>query len=127
MQRRRSSGRRSRLIVVGDGPLLPTLSDLAAALQVSPFVHLLGARRDVPDVLNALDAFVLCSDMEGLPLVIPEAMATGLPVVSTRVGGIPNVIDDGVTGFLVPPGAEEALRDRIAMLQGRSGAGPCLR
>ena len=96
---------------------MSTLSDLAADLRVSPFVHLLGSRRDVSDVLNAFDAFVLCSDLEGHPLAITEAMATALPVISTRVGGIPNVIEDGVTGFLVPPGAEEALRDRIAMLR----------
>ena len=107
----------TRLVVAGDGPLLPSLSELAGALGVGAFVHLLGARRDVPDVLNALDAFVLCSDTEGLPLVIPEAMASGLPVVSTRVGGVPGVVDEGRTGFLVPPGDEEALRGRLAMLR----------
>jgi glycosyltransferase involved in cell wall biosynthesis len=107
----------SRLVVAGDGPLLPMLSELAAELRVSPFVHLLGVRRDVPDVLNALDAFVLCSNTEGLPLAIPEAMATGLPIVSTRVGGVPNVIEEGATGFLVPIGDEEGLRGRLAMLQ----------
>ncbi|HEY6005026.1 MAG TPA: glycosyltransferase [Anaeromyxobacter sp.] len=108
---------RSHLVVAGDGPLLQSLSDLAAALGVAPFVHLLGVRRDVPDVLNALDVFVLCSNTEGLPLAIPEAMATGLPVVSTRVGGVPNVIEEGVTGFLVPVGSEEALRGRLTALE----------
>ena len=109
-------GPKTRLIVAGDGPLLPALSEQAAALGVAPFVHLLGPRRDVPDVLNALDAFVLSSNTEGLPLVIPEAMATGLPVVSTSVGGIPTVIDEGQTGFLIAVGDEQALRDRVARL-----------
>jgi glycosyltransferase involved in cell wall biosynthesis len=109
-------GPKVRLVVAGDGPLLPSLSELGTSLGVAPFVHLLGVRHDVPDVLNALDAFVLCSNTEGLPLAIPEAMATGLPVVSTRVGGIPTVIDEGRTGFLVPTGDEAALRDRVERL-----------
>lgn len=98
-------GRGTHLVLAGDGPLLPVLSELASALGIAEFVHFLGARGDVPEVLNALDTFVLCSDLEGLPLVIPEAMATGLPVVATRVGGIPTVID------------EAALRDRVARLR----------
>ncbi len=106
------------VVVAGDGPLLPALSELAGQLGVSAFARFLGARRDVPDVLNALDAFVLSSSTEGLPLVIPEAMATGLPVVATSVGGIPTVIDEGQTGFLVPAGDETALRDRVARLRG---------
>ena len=110
-------GSLAHLVVAGDGPLRTALSELAAALGVSPYVHFLGARGDVPDVLNALDAFVLSSSTEGLPLVVPEAMATGLPVVSTRVGGIPTVIDDGETGYLVPAGDEEALRRRLALLK----------
>lgn len=110
-------GDRTRLLVAGDGPMMPALSRLAAALGVAPFVHLLGARRDVPDLLNALDAFALSSDSEGLPLVIPEAMATGLPVVSTRVGGVQDVLEEGLTGFMVPAGDEAGLRERIARLR----------
>jgi len=72
----------------------------------------------VPDVLNALDVFVMSSSTEGLPLVVLEAMATGLPVVSTSVGGIPDVLDEGQTGFLVPSEDEAALRERIAALHG---------
>src|SRR5262249_25790930 len=91
-------------------------TELAASLQITRFAHLLGARRDVPAVLNALDVLVMSSDTEGLPLVVLEAMATALPVVSTSVGGIPNVIDEGQTGLLVPAGDEAALRDRLARL-----------
>ena len=109
-------GPKTRLIVAGDGPLLPGLKELAAQLGVAGFAHLLGVRRDVPDVLNALDVFAMSSDTEGLPLGVLEAMATGLPVVSTSVGGIPNVIDDGQTGFLVPVEDEAALRARVSQL-----------
>jgi glycosyltransferase involved in cell wall biosynthesis len=109
-------GPAARLIVAGDGPLLPELTAQVAALGVADYVHLLGVRRDVPDVLNALDAFALSSDTEGLPLVVLEAMATGLPVISTRVGGVPTVLDDGQTGILVDVGDAAALRDRAAAL-----------
>jgi glycosyltransferase involved in cell wall biosynthesis len=105
-----------RLIVAGDGPLLPALSELARTLGITGFVHLLGARSDVPEILNALDVFAMSSTTEGLPLVVLEAMATSLPVVSTSAGGIATVIDDGQTGFLVPVGDEAALRDRVATL-----------
>jgi glycosyltransferase involved in cell wall biosynthesis len=109
-------GPKTRLVIAGDGPLLPDLTALVSQLGVTRFVHLLGARRDVPDVLNALDVFVLSSTTEGLPLVVLEAMATGVPVLSTSVGGVPNVLEEGQTGFLVPVGDEQALRDRAAKL-----------
>src|SRR5262249_11545358 len=99
-----------------------SLAGLAETAGASRFVHLLGARDDVPAVLNALDVFVLSSSTEGLPLVIPEAMMTALPVVATAVGGVPTVVDEGVTGCLVPPGDEALLRDRLARLQGDPSA-----
>jgi glycosyltransferase involved in cell wall biosynthesis len=105
-----------RLVIAGDGPLLPELRALTASLGSATYVHLLGVRRDVPDILNALDVFAMSSNIEGLPLVLLEAMATGLPVVSTRTGGIPNVVVEGDTGFLVPVGDEAALRARVAAL-----------
>jgi len=107
----------ARLVIAGDGPLRAELTELVKTLGVGSFIHLLGARRDVPDVLNALDAFVMSSDTEGLPLVVLEAMATGLPVLSTAVGGIPTVLDQGQTGFLVPAGDEAALRERARQLR----------
>lgn len=110
-------GATSRLVVAGDGPLLEPLRDLARTLGVERWVHLLGARTDVPDVLNALDVFVLSSSTEGLPLVVPEAMATGLAVVAARVGGIPTVIEEGRTGYLVPSGDVDTLRARLAGLR----------
>jgi glycosyltransferase involved in cell wall biosynthesis len=108
---------RTRLVIAGDGALRQALGELATALGASDRIRFLGARRDVPRVLCALDAFALSSDSEGLPLVIPEAMATGLPVVATSVGGVPDVLDDGRTGFLVPAGDEAALRAQLARLR----------
>lgn len=110
-------GQSARLVVAGDGPLLPELTRLAASLQITGFAHLLGVRRDVPDLLNALDVFALTSDTEGLPLVVLEAMATGLPVLSTRCGGVPDVLDEGETGYLVPIGDAAALRARASTLR----------
>jgi glycosyltransferase involved in cell wall biosynthesis len=75
-----------------------------------------GRRLDVPRLVHAFDVFVLSSTSEGLPLVVPEAMAAGLPVVSTAVGGIPSVIDEGETGLLVPV-EEQALRAALAKLE----------
>ena len=71
----------------------------------------------MPSLLAALDAFALSSRMEGLPLCALEAMAAGLPVVATAVGGLPGLIQDGVTGFLVPAGDELALRARLGALR----------
>lgn len=112
-------GPATRLVIAGDGPLLPQLREQAAALPAaqSAAAHLLGVRRDAPAVLNAFDVLAMSSDTEGLPLVLLEAMATGLPVVSTAVGGIPNVLEEGATGLLVPAGDEAGLRDRLAQLQ----------
>lgn len=104
------------LVIVGDGP---ERDALRARVDRSPgreYVHLLGNRDDVESVLAAFDAFALTSRTEGLPLVLLEAMATGLPVVSTAVGGIPDLLKDGVTGFLVPAGEREPLADRLRLL-----------
>jgi len=110
-------GPEARLIVAGDGPLMADLTQLAESLGIARFAHLLGVRRDVPDILNALDVFALTSDTEGLPLVVLEAMASGLPVLSTRAGGVPNVLDEGDTGYLVAIGDEAALRARAVRLR----------
>jgi glycosyltransferase involved in cell wall biosynthesis len=101
-----------QLIIAGDGPAMDALRTHVDGIEGRRFVHLLGARRDVPRVLAALDCFALPSNSEGLPLVIPEAMACALPVVATSVGGVPKVVDETV-GFLVPAGDERALRDRL--------------
>ena len=74
-----------------------------AAAGATDAVHLLGERSDVPELLAALDLFVLASHSEGTPTVVMEAMAAGLPVVVTRVGGTAEIVEDGIDGLLVPP------------------------
>ena len=92
------------LLVVGDGPLRDVLERQAANLGLSARVRFLGVRRDLGNILAATDVFVMPSFWEGLPLAMVLAMGAGLPVVATRVAGIPEVVQDGVTGLLVPPG-----------------------
>ena len=79
-------------------------------------VLLLGLRRDVADVLAALDVVAFSSDREGTPLAVMEAMASGKPIVATRVGGVPDLVEDGVHGLLVPRRDSRALADSIARL-----------
>jgi sugar transferase (PEP-CTERM/EpsH1 system associated) len=107
--------REARLVVAGDGPCRGELEGTVAALGLGDRVQLLGARRDVPVVLAALDVFVLPSIGEGMSNTVLEAMASGLPVVATRVGGNPELVEPGVNGCLVPAGDERALAEAIAM------------
>lgn len=99
----------ARLLVVGDGPERARLESLAGE-----GVIFLGDRADVPEILRALDLFVLSSRNEGVSNTILEAMATGLPVVATRVGGNPELVKDGQTGTLVPTGDPVALAQALA-------------
>jgi glycosyltransferase involved in cell wall biosynthesis len=110
-------GERCHLVIAGGGSLERATAELAEALGVSAFTHLTGPTDAVARVLAGLDVFALSSKTEGLPLVIPEAMATELPVVATAVGGVPKVVVEGETGLLVPAGDEPALRDAIARLR----------
>lgn len=105
----------SFLILAGDGELRESLLALADRLNVGDHVYFLGFRRDIPDILKALDVFVLPSLREGLPLVLLEAMASGLPVVVSAVGGIPEVVGDGDFGLLVDPHNSESLA--VAMVR----------
>ncbi len=92
----------TRLVIIGDGPARATLEAEVAKLPDPRRVILTGRRMDVPQLVHAFDTFALSSILEGLPLVVPEAMAAGLPIVTTSVGGLPDVIDEGHTGLLVP-------------------------
>ena len=114
---------RLRMVVAGDGPDRPAVQALARELGVTDRVHLLGDRMDVPDILAALDVAVLCSDYEGIPLALLEYMDAARPIVATRVGGIPELIEDGVEGLLVPPRDPPALAQAIlALLRDRERA-----
>jgi len=92
-----------RLAVVGDGEQRAELAGLAAARRLGQGVLFLGARSDVAELLAGADVYVHPSHFEALPTSILEAMATGLPVVATNVGGVPEIVADGRSGLLVPP------------------------
>jgi glycosyltransferase involved in cell wall biosynthesis len=100
---------RAHLLLVGHGELRPELERQIDALRQRERIHLLGVRSDIPEVLNAADVFVLSSDWEGNPLSVMEAMASGTPVISTAVGGVPELVEDGESGMLVPQGDAQAL------------------
>jgi glycosyltransferase involved in cell wall biosynthesis len=97
------------LVLAGEGGQRRALEEEAGRLGVADRVEFLGQRRDVARVLAALDLFVQPSLYEGFGLSLLEAMAAGLPVVASRVGGIPEIVDDGESGVLVPPGDPDAL------------------
>lgn len=103
------------LVIAGDGPCREELTRLAEALGVEGRVRMLGDCRDVPGVLAALDIFVLPSIAEGMSNTILEAMASALPVVATRVGGNPELVEDHVTGRLVVSRDPKALAEVMAV------------
>ncbi len=107
-----------RLLVVGDGPLRPGLEKMASELGMMDTGTALfaGTRTDVARMLSAMDVFVLPSLKEALPIAVLEAMAMCLPVVTTRVGGVPEIAQDGTTALLVPPGDRSALKYALLRL-----------
>ena len=120
----------SHLLLVGDGPLLRVLHDLALDLGISDSVHFAGYHPDSAPFLQTMDVFALTSRSEGMPQALLEALVVGLPVIATRVGGIPEIIENGRTGLLFDSGEEVALtaglcelltnRDR-ALAMGQAG------
>ena len=98
-----------RLMIVGDGPLYQNLCDKIAALGLSEYTWMPGDRADIPELLRLMDVFVLPSLGEGISNTLLEAMATGLPLIATQVGGNPELITEGVNGCLVPVGDVMAL------------------
>lgn len=106
-------GFHSQLVIVGEGPEKETLMQMVKNLGLGGNVHFCGFREDINNVYQSLDMLVLPSRHEGIPLVMLEAMAQGVPIVATRVGGIPEVITDGVQGLLSTPENPETLADRI--------------
>jgi glycosyltransferase involved in cell wall biosynthesis len=105
-----------RLVLVGEGPEQHAIQDLVRQRRVEKFVRFLGLRSDVARLLSAGDLFLLTSVSEGIPLTLIEAMAAGLPVVSTRVGGVAEVVEDGRTALLAPSGHDGLLAENILRL-----------
>jgi glycosyltransferase involved in cell wall biosynthesis len=98
-----------RLLLVGDGAERPRLEQLTRELKIEKHVEFLGERQDVPDLLAQAGFYVSSSKTEGISLTLLEAMAVGLPIVTTRVGGNPEIVQEGVTGRLVSPLNPDAL------------------
>jgi glycosyltransferase involved in cell wall biosynthesis len=107
---------RLRLLVAGEGPQESELRELAPRLGLDKEIVFLGFRRDIPQLLNTLDAFALASLKEGLGVALLEAACAGRPIVATNVGGIPEIIKDGETGLLVPPADSRSLAEKLAYL-----------
>ena len=115
-RRLRDDGIDAVLCMVGDGPDRPELERRAHELGVIRDTLFLGYQEDVAPFYAAFDALVLPSSNEGTPVSAIEALAAGRPVVATRVGGVPDVVQEGQDGFLVDPGATDDLADRLALL-----------
>jgi sugar transferase (PEP-CTERM/EpsH1 system associated) len=104
------------LLIAGEGDQRGMLEKEASDIGMADRVKFLGFRDDVPSLLQAMDVFVLPSLSEGLPLSVLEALSLKKPVVASDVGGIPEIIENGVTGYLVPPENPEALAEKITLL-----------
>lgn len=108
----------ARLVIVGDGPIRHDLEQKIAQLGVSDTVSMPGSvgQDELPSYFAAADVFCMASFAEGIPVVLMEAMATGLPVVATWIAGIPELVEDGSTGLLVPPGRADLLAAALVSL-----------
>lgn len=104
---------RAHLVLAGQGVLRAQLQERVNQLGLTNRVHFLGLRMDIPEVLGAADVFALGSDYEGNPLSVIEAMAAGLPIVSTAAGGVPELLQNGNQGFIVQPGHAEQLSEAM--------------
>src|SRR5262245_29260894 len=104
------------LLLVGRGSLQSETEALAGSLGLVGKVRFVGTREDVPEFMTVADGYVMSSAWEGMPMVLLEAAAAGLPIVATRVGGNQEVVREGVTGFLAPPGDDGALAAALLRL-----------
>jgi glycosyltransferase involved in cell wall biosynthesis len=105
-----------KIVIAGEGPDREKIEEMIQQYGLQPSVILAGQQSNMPAVYAAMDIFVLPSLNEGLPMTVLEAMAASRPVIATRVGAIPNVINDGENGLLVDPRDSEGLRSAIASL-----------
>ncbi len=110
----RDRGIKGRFLIVGEGELMADLQHQIVEMNLDESVQMLGFRDDISDLLQVVDLFVLPSLDEGMPMSLLEAAALGLPVVASQVGDIPKLIEDKITGFVVPAEDPQALADAIA-------------
>lgn len=103
-------------VMVGEGPLRSELARTIEQFGLQSCVHLVGLHEDMPSVYAELDAVVSTSHTEAMPFALMEAMACGVPVIATRVGGVPDLIQHGVTGWLIAPGADQECAQRLCAL-----------
>jgi glycosyltransferase involved in cell wall biosynthesis len=118
-------GASTQLLIIGDGPERSRLEALASQHPQGKCARFLGQRTDVARLLNGLDLFALSSITEGHPISVIEAMASGLPVLATKVGGIPEMIEDGKTGFLAPDD-ERSYAERLAAALEQKASWPAM-
>jgi glycosyltransferase involved in cell wall biosynthesis len=115
----------ARFVMIGDGELRPMVEQAVANGPLAGSFLLAGWREEIPDLLRAFDVFLLTSRWEGLPKVVPQALLSGVPVVATAVDGTREIVDDGVDGYLAPPGDVEALARRVSdLLAGKAVLNP---
>ncbi len=121
LEQRRALGAADRLVLIGGGALRGELESRVASLGLQGKVHFAGSMRqgEVSRWLGAANVLCLPSLNEGMPNVVVEALASGVPVVATRVGGVPELVVDGVNGMLVPVRSTEALADALATVLAR--------
>jgi len=105
-----------QFLLVGDGPLRTRLQEQSNQLGIGHAVQFLGLRNDVPELMRQADIFVRPSTLEGMPLTVLEAMASALPVIATPVGGTPEIVKDGINGYLIPVDDYIALGNSIVRL-----------
>ena len=104
------------MLIAGEGPEKKSLQSLAGSIGLDNDIIFAGHRDDVYDLIQAMNVFVLPSYSEGIPLAMLEAMALGIPVVATEVGGIPEVITDGINGYLIRSRKPELVADKCLLL-----------
>ena len=109
----RGSDRKACFVICGDGPCRESLEQEAVSLGISDRVRFAGFRRDLLEIFSIMDLLVLPSYTEGLPNVILEAFSCAKPVVATKVGGVPEIVENGRNGFLIPPGRPNLLAQAI--------------
>ena len=117
----RSSLPEARLVLIGEGPMRAELAELIEHFDLTRRVHLAGLCDDMAAAYHELDVLVSSSHSEAMPLVLMEAMASGLPVVATRVGGVPDLVEQGETGWLVAPGDFQDIAGKLTRLLTQPG------